>query len=75
VITLNGQALPIPSPTYPLRHARWAYVPRLVGDEYRTASLVVLQQRPSPGTRVPAYGVKSADGYSPTNVDVTVAAR
>jgi hypothetical protein len=97
VITLNVQALPIPSPTYPLHHARWAYVPRLVGDEYRTASrrvvamwpcvhvrgaiattsprLVVLQQRPSPGTRVPAYGVKSADGYSPTNVDVTVAAR
>jgi len=37
---------------------------------------VVVAQKPSAGTRVPAYGVLGAGGgYRPTTVDLTVAAR
>jgi beta-lactam-binding protein with PASTA domain len=37
--------------------------------------LVVVQQRPPAGTRVPAYGVRSGHAYRPTTVDLYIAAR
>ena len=36
-VSLKFEVSPIPSPVYPLHHARWAHVPRLVGDDYSTA--------------------------------------
>jgi hypothetical protein len=37
--------------------------------------IVVVAQRPKPGTRVPAYGVMIGRGFRPTTMDVTVAVR
>ena len=96
-MTLKFSFSPIPSPAFPTHHARWTYVPKLVGLEYRSATtklyaiwpcvhvraaggtpafrIVVVAQKPAPGTRLPAYGVKVGQAFRPTTLDLTVAAR
>jgi hypothetical protein len=37
--------------------------------------IVIVLQDPAPGTRLPAFGVKTGSGYKPSTVDLTIAAR
>jgi hypothetical protein len=54
-------------------HGIWPCVHLQAATATRSTRLVV-GQRPRPGTRVPAFGVRVGRGYRPTTVDLTVAA-
>jgi hypothetical protein len=53
----------------------WPCVHVRPAAETAASRLVVVQQRPRPGTRVRAYGFRSARGYHVTTVDLYVATR
>ena len=67
--------------TEPAREARLAPLPDDVHASVRAAGgtpafrIVVVAQKPAPGTRLPAYGVKVGQAFRPTTLDLTVAAR
>jgi beta-lactam-binding protein with PASTA domain len=53
--------------------AIWPCVHVSAADSTDATRLVVVAQRPAPGTRVPAYGVLTGRTYHPTTVDITLA--
>jgi hypothetical protein len=54
----------------------WACVHITAATASSATRLVVVAQSPAAGTRVPAYGVRTADrGFKFTTVDLTVAAQ
>jgi hypothetical protein len=51
----------------------WPCVHVRAASTTSSTRLVIVAQNPSPGTRVPAFGVRVGRGYRPTTVDLTVA--
>jgi len=63
VVSLKFLLAPIPSPVAPIHHARWTYVPRLIGNDAHTASRKLR-------AIWPCFRVRGANGTSAWHVVV-----